>query len=232
MSIEVTDYRDMSGAMGSGGNMTREEVLGLMKQKDEWEAELAAMAEVLKTQGCGMEEPLVDAEGFPRADIDVYQVRHARHGIRTKSNDLKALLGRIEEGLYSLHAQARESAPGGVVPSSAKPAPAVTPFARVLVVVEGGPAEGAGVKQGDLVARFGSVTRENFTGLKNISDVAAASKDRAVEVTVLRGQGSLRLRLTPNDGWGGQGLLGFKIRPLTSGESSPEIGRASCRERV
>ena len=40
----------------------------------------------------------------------------------------------------------------------------MAPFARVLVVVEGGPAEGAGVKQGDLVARFGSVTKENFTG--------------------------------------------------------------------
>lgn len=223
-AIEIEDYRDLAGATASesDGNMTREQVLSLMKQKDEYEAELAAMAEVLKTQGCGMDEELVDADGFPRADIDVYQVRHARHGIRTKGNDLKALMGRIEQGLYSLHAQARESAPGGVVLSSPKPTPTVAPFARVLVVVEGGPAEGAGIRQGDLVAKFGTVTKENFTGLKNISDVAAASKDRAVEMTVIRGQGSLRLRLTPNDGWGGQGLLGFKIRPLTSGESSPD----------
>lgn len=29
----------------------------------------------------GMDEPLVDSEGFPRQDIDVYQVRHARHKI-------------------------------------------------------------------------------------------------------------------------------------------------------
>lgn len=28
-----------------------------------------------------MDENLVDAEGYPRADIDVYQVRHARHRI-------------------------------------------------------------------------------------------------------------------------------------------------------
>lgn len=32
-------------------------------------------------KGVGMHEPLVDAEGFPRADIDVYQVRTARHNI-------------------------------------------------------------------------------------------------------------------------------------------------------
>lgn len=32
-------------------------------------------------KGVGMHEPLVDAEGFPRADIDLYQVRTARHNI-------------------------------------------------------------------------------------------------------------------------------------------------------
>ena len=32
-----------------------------------------------------MDGPLVDAEGFPRADIDVYSVRHARHSIICES---------------------------------------------------------------------------------------------------------------------------------------------------
>lgn len=32
-------------------------------------------------KGVGMNEPLVDAEGFPRDDIDLYQVRTARHNI-------------------------------------------------------------------------------------------------------------------------------------------------------
>ena len=45
-----------------------------MKQKDALEAELKALGQVLESQGCGMEDPLVDGEGFPRADIDVYQV--------------------------------------------------------------------------------------------------------------------------------------------------------------
>lgn len=46
-----------------------------------------------------MESPLVDADGFPRNDIDVYQVRHARHQIINLQNDLKALLKEIEKGL-------------------------------------------------------------------------------------------------------------------------------------
>jgi hypothetical protein len=28
-----------------------------------------------------MNEPLVDCEGYPRADVDLYQVRTARHNI-------------------------------------------------------------------------------------------------------------------------------------------------------
>lgn len=46
-----------------------------------------------------MRESLVDADGYPRNDIDVYQVRHARHQINTLQNDLKSLMKEIEKGL-------------------------------------------------------------------------------------------------------------------------------------
>ena len=68
----------------SHSSVTREQVIEMMKQKDGLEEELKALHEVLKSQGVGMEEPLVDGEGFPRSDIDVYQVRHARSNIRCK----------------------------------------------------------------------------------------------------------------------------------------------------
>lgn len=35
----------------------------------------------LQQKGIGMNEPLVDCEGYPRADVDLYQVRTARHNI-------------------------------------------------------------------------------------------------------------------------------------------------------
>ena len=52
-------------------------VLDLMKDKEALEAELKALGQVLESQGCGMEDALVDGEGFPRSDIDVYQVNLA-----------------------------------------------------------------------------------------------------------------------------------------------------------
>merc|ERR1719430_1275600 len=79
-----------------------------MKQKDIIEEEIKALNEVLESQNVGMDDPLVDQEGFPRADIDVYQVRHARSNIRTKTTDLKEVMKKIEAGLLNIHAQARE----------------------------------------------------------------------------------------------------------------------------
>lgn len=38
----------------------------------------------LQQKGVGMNEPLVDADGYPRADVDIYQVRTARHNIICK----------------------------------------------------------------------------------------------------------------------------------------------------
>lgn len=50
-----------------------------------------------------MSSPLVDPEGFPRADIDVAGVRTARHQINCLRNDLKAVMGEmsalLERGL-------------------------------------------------------------------------------------------------------------------------------------
>eukprot|EP00092_Neocalanus_flemingeri_P031506 GFUD01034216.1.p1 GENE.GFUD01034216.1~~GFUD01034216.1.p1 ORF type:complete len:217 (+),score=62.64 GFUD01034216.1:40-690(+) len=213
--MEVVDFRP---GMGNDPEpATREQVMDLMKQKDNIEEEIKALHEVLESQKVGMDEPLVDGEGFPRSDIDVYQVRHARHNIRSKGNDLISLVARIEVGLHSLHAQARETCEGGVVANREQDLP-TSPFARVMVVLDGSPAETAGIKQGDLVTKFGSVTKENFKNLKNISDVGESSQGRGVEVVVVRGGSTRRLRMVPCS-WSGMGLLGFKIRPVGDEEN-------------
>lgn len=53
-----------------------------------------------------MTDALVDNESFPRNDIDVHQIRHARHQIICLQNDLKALVKEIENGLHDVHAEA------------------------------------------------------------------------------------------------------------------------------
>ena len=54
--------------------VSRASVLSLDKEKQKIEEELSELYGVLKTHGVGMEDPLVDKDGYPRNDIDVYQV--------------------------------------------------------------------------------------------------------------------------------------------------------------
>lgn len=52
-----------------------------------------------------MTGPLVDAEGFPRNDIDIYQVRQARQTIICLQNDHKELMNQIQTMLNQYHAE-------------------------------------------------------------------------------------------------------------------------------
>ena len=77
----------------------------------------------------------------------------------SQGNDLSDLLKRIEQGLHSLHSQARETAMDSESEAARTAEEARDPFARVMVVVNGSPADKAGIKQGDLVIKFGTVSK-------------------------------------------------------------------------
>lgn len=62
----------------------RDRVMRLINEKDRLESEIRAETAVLEANNVGMTDPLVDNEGFPRGDIDVYKVRFARHRIICK----------------------------------------------------------------------------------------------------------------------------------------------------
>lgn len=62
----------------------RDRVLKLMEEKDRIESEIRDQTAILETNHVGMHDPLVDSDGYPRNDIDVYKVRLARHQIICK----------------------------------------------------------------------------------------------------------------------------------------------------
>lgn len=62
----------------------RDRVLKLMEEKDRIEDAIREQTIVLENNNIGMDESLVDEQGFPLSDIDVYKVRHARHQIICK----------------------------------------------------------------------------------------------------------------------------------------------------
>lgn len=196
----------------------------LTQRKLEIEAAINAQHAILNSNSVGMEEPLVDNEGYPRSDIDVYKVRHARHRIICLLNDHKAIMKDIERSLHDYHAQVSRNGAtenGGPAAAhqnvahggSAAAAPPL-PFAVVGKVENGSPADVAGLHAGDKIVKFGSVNGENFKDVTDIAAVVQHSVGRPVNVLVKRNADSVPVVLTPKQ-WHGKGLLGCTVLPVS-----------------
>ncbi|SMQ45470.1 unnamed protein product [Zymoseptoria tritici ST99CH_3D7] len=201
----------------------------LIEQKENLEAELSALGSVLDSHGVNMRTGLTTFDGFPRADIDVPQIRTTRARIIRLKNDHKAVMARLEEAVHEQFAAGRTpqtSGPSSSITGSSqsmasRPAAPVVepPFARVNTVVAGSPAEEAGLQVGDKVTKFGTVNWTNHERLSKVAQAVQQNENRTILVKVLReSEGAVstshELQLTPRQGWGGRGLLGCHLLPL------------------
>ncbi|XP_070156819.1 26S proteasome non-ATPase regulatory subunit 9 [Polyergus mexicanus] len=193
----------------------KDAVLQLMKDKENIETNLRTLKEILDSNHVGMDEPLVDSEGFPRQDIDVYQVRHARHKMICLTNDHKALMKKIEEGLHKIHALAGGNEAQEPVSnvSDIQETEMLEPFLRVNLVSPGSPAEIAGLQVEDLILEFGSIHYRNFKSLTDIGKLVENSRYKIINLKIKRGFNTIILSLTPRP-WVGKGLLGCNVIPL------------------
>ncbi|XP_061585213.1 26S proteasome non-ATPase regulatory subunit 9 isoform X2 [Cololabis saira] len=205
----------MTGAENNS-ELTMEHVQNLIKKKDEIEEQIKAYYDVLE-DGVGVEGPLVDDEGFPRDDVNLYQIRAARHNISCLQNDHKAIMVEIEEALHDLHAREKakrdEDQAEAQQEAMEQQVTLPPPFARVEAVTEGSPASRAGLKVGDEMIEFGSVHTGNFQNLQNIASVVQHSEGKPLRVSVLRADQKVTMSLIPQR-WSGRGLLGCNILPV------------------
>ncbi|KAF8798959.1 hypothetical protein BYT27DRAFT_7246389 [Phlegmacium glaucopus] len=190
-----------------------EQARALMAQKTNIEAELETHISILKANNVTMQTPLVDLEGFPRADIDIYAVRGARVRIIELRNDLKAVIdaiGKALEGIYnpSLASSQNDSS------SSERP---LKPFAKVDGVAPGSPAAEAALQRGDLVVKFGQLDESSFqlSSLQPLADLVAENENQSISIRVIRSDKTVFLTLTPRKNWGGRGMLGCHIVPFS-----------------
>ncbi|BFZ14385.1 hypothetical protein BsWGS_17424 [Bradybaena similaris] len=193
--------------------------LELYNKKLEIESTIKELTDLLNSQkGVGLTESLVDAEGFPRSDIDVYSCRHARHQISCLQNDHITVMKQIEEELVNIHQEARgkhgnHELSDHNMTDAHNEASIKVPFAVVDRVDFGSPAANGGFEVGDELVEFGSVTFDNFVNLQSVGAVLQHSKDRPISVVVLRKGRLVRLTVVPTT-WSGPGLLGCNIKPL------------------
>lgn len=202
----------------------------LMAKKDEIESQLRELDEGLRLQGVGMDQPLVDASGFPRSDIDVAAARTSRNLVHRLRNDHKDIMKQIEQALHALHSSSKrqqETSSSATTSSSSSSSrreeedkhhhhqQLENPFAVVNAVAPDSPAYTSGLRRGDKVLRFGTVHAGNHDRLQALNQLVARSQGVPINVLVLREERQrVNVTLTPRTGWGGKGSLGCHLLPL------------------
>ncbi|KAF5280134.1 hypothetical protein FQA39_LY18136 [Lamprigera yunnana] len=191
----------------------RNHVLELIKRKDVIENEIKQLNAILDQDGVGMKMPLIDGEGFPINNINIYQVRHARQKIICLQNDHKQVMKKIESGLHRYYGNSSQKESlnenGVQMAQNTNVVNYQIPFAKVTFVDEGSPAEDSGINGGDLIVEFGSVNHSNFQTMNDIVSVVQHSEDQQLNVKLKRREKYIITRLTPKK-WMGKGLIDKK----------------------
>ena len=182
----------------------------LVSKKDELEREISRLEAILTANNTNMTNSLIDLQGFPRSDIDVYTVRHTRSKIIHLSNDHADILKEIEKSLIQIHSQAKVQGPGSF--SSFVD----LPFAKIDGVAPDSPASLAGLERDDLLVNFGDLSTKLKSTSQTFDLLGNAVHARIGLETVVKVQRRDVLfvtKLTPRN-WGGKGVLGCHLIPL------------------
>eukprot|EP00605_Chrysophyceae_sp_TOSAG23-4_P000016 GSChrysophyteH1.ASY1.ANO1.16.1 assembled CDS len=226
-----------------------DELRSLLAQREALELEADAIGSELLAptsdggKPAGIKDPLVDQDGFPRADIDIYRVKSLRGRLAVINTDHKALMEKLTKLTHTMH-QAADTI-GNSTSSSKQTGSNFSigatgstdctvanlsiklAYATVDEILPNSPAEEAGLQNGDLLVCFGDISIDaDATGNKAEASSKALSRIPGVVREVHRSNQSvtlvvrraavdnlLHLSLTPAV-WEGRGLLGLHLTPL------------------
>nr|BAN20836.1 26S proteasome non-ATPase regulatory subunit [Riptortus pedestris] len=194
---------------------TSDELMRNFNLRTELEKEISDLNEILiVNKNIGMTGNLVDDEGYPRNDIDVYQVKHARAKLIRLLNDYSALMKNCESLLTQYHASQKPE----FLDKSGRPPTLSQEITKKLAIVgkvaKGSPSDSAGLKEGDIILEFGGINSSNWNSLQTINAEVEKSIDMYIKVIVERDSKLKRLNLKPKR-WSGNGYLGCMLLPAS-----------------
>ena len=186
-----------------------QETQKLISEKDKIESDIQEHEAILRQQKVDLKTPLIDAEGFPRADLDIYQITTARAALARLYNDLKEKMNEIQLALEEYHRVQRNE----LVPTTITEPTEAIPFATVHSVANESPAMEAGLKEGDLIYKFGNIDFKTVNALQTLGSIVMENEFKTMKVHFLRDRKKEMLILIPKP-WPGRGLLGCHLLPI------------------
>ncbi|XP_047540111.1 26S proteasome non-ATPase regulatory subunit 9-like [Vanessa atalanta] len=200
---------------------SRDQLMEFIQEKDRIDNEIREGNSVLDRNNVGMQDPLLDMDGFPRSDIAVYKVRQKIICLKKyRMNPIE----RIEQHLGKAHAKYLISNHNGMFgprrcalyaydyegPNCDEDSMDQASFATVGHVQEGSPADLGGLRQNDKFLQFGSINTSNFTDIRQLQNIVRRFIDQPLNVLVKRDREIINLTIVPQR-WERPGLFGCQI---------------------
>lgn len=196
----------------------------LATKKDELELEADAIVSELTSCGpngeppAGLKDSLIDSEGYPRGDIDIYAIKNKRRRLAEINTDHKALMRKIESMMQVMYASTSPDENEVMHLEQELPTViddlAIAPFLLVDKIFISSPADACGLRLFDKIIRFGNIDGRDSKNMAGIPQLVANSVGQPIPLVVLRGDKVLTdISLVPQT-WNGNGLLGCHITPI------------------
>lgn len=177
----------------------------------------------------GLSGPLIDTEGFPRSDIDVYHVKNQRRRLRELNTDHKDLMRKVESLMSRIYKiESEQDQPTVILEVTINDHSVSTenklkndermsamPLSMFLVdsIANDSPATVSGLKLHDEILQFGNISYITANFLIEVSNLVANSVGQTIPVMVKREGKTVHLELIPK-AWSGRGLLGCHLTPI------------------
>jgi 26S proteasome regulatory subunit N4 len=210
----------------------RDKLNQLISQRELLELEAEAITSELTSPGpngerpIGIKDSLVDAEGFPRADIDVYRARNQRNRLAVINTDHKALMKEIEKLMHLVYQETANTpltsnnttnrgSQVDIPPVLGSDTSLLSPYAVIDEILPNSPASICGLQDGDKLIAFETITANATNPLVLIPNVVRQNIGKPIPIIVRRHNEDVRIHLTPQV-WSGRGVLGCHLTPIRS----------------
>ena len=195
----------------------RQDVLRLLDKRKDIETELRHQRDILEANHVTMSTNVLDAEGFPRSDLDIPTIRAAKSRIRSLLHDRELINANLEALLPSAlcHGVSLDTS----LSSLSKTDQHIPPPHQLAIrsVQRSSPAAAAGLQAGDLLVSWDDLRPLSAIHLSQLPSRVKEGVPIILEVhrTLTNGVNmSLTLTLLPSSQWDGRGLLGCHIVPV------------------